>query len=326
MLSVPLNVHVITALEEEPKSLMALRRAVGSPPETTMRGHLRTLSDLAVVERNRCNSFPGSIHYTLTPAGQDLVNLAYSVQSWLDQAPRETLDLGTIGARGVIKALVEGWSSTLVRALAARPLALTELDRLIAGLNYPSIERRLGAMRMADLIEARRGSGRGTPYVATAWLRRAVAPLVGAAGWERRRLPAGAAPSISRLDIEATFLLSIPLLTLPDDLTGSCRLTVELSGNGRELAGVVVGVKDGRVEACVSHLPERADAWVSGKVGIWLQEAAPGDGSGLEIGGDRAVAKGLLEEFQCLLGRKPSAVKAVRDAKPKRSYAHDSQS
>ena len=42
----------------------------------------------------------------------------------------------------------------MMRALAARPLSLTELDSLISDLSYPALERRLSSMRIAGLVEA----------------------------------------------------------------------------------------------------------------------------------------------------------------------------
>ena len=45
LLSTPINVFVLQALAEGPHSLVDLRREAGSPPQTTMRGHLRTLAE-----------------------------------------------------------------------------------------------------------------------------------------------------------------------------------------------------------------------------------------------------------------------------------------
>ena len=65
LLSLPLHVHVLRALEEEPLALIDLRRAVGSPPQTTMRGHLRSLTEAGILERRRESDFPGSVDYEL---------------------------------------------------------------------------------------------------------------------------------------------------------------------------------------------------------------------------------------------------------------------
>jgi DNA-binding HxlR family transcriptional regulator len=302
-LAVPLNVQVITALAEEPKPLVDLRRAAGSPPQTTMRGHLRYLTEIGVLERQRQNNFPGNVDYELGGPGRELLVVARILDGWLDGAPEAPLQLGSPAAKSSIKALVDGWSSTIVRALAARPLSLTELNRLIAGINYPSLERRLGAMRLAGQIEATPGNRRGTPYVVTVWMRQAIAPLAAAARWERRHLTE-ATPPITPLDVEAAFLLTVPTLRLPPDQSGICRLAVEIrGGEEHRLAGVLVTVKDGRVVSCVTRLKGHAAAWASGSAADWLRAVLEGDTERLEVGGDCDLAGSLLDGLHGALFR-----------------------
>lgn len=297
LLSVPLNVHVLLVLAEEPKKLIDLRRAVGSPPQTTMRGQMQTLTRLGIVERRREPAFPASVEYALGPAGRDLATVLGVLQTWLSGAPDGELAPGTVAAKSAIKALVDGWSSTIVRALAAQPLSLTELSRLITSLSYPSLERRLSALRLTQQIEPRPGGGRGTPYGVTNWLRRAVAPLAAAARWERRHAPRDSAP-IGRLDVESAFLLSAPLLQVPGNLEGTCRLAVELRGAGEQrLAGVRVGVKGGRVVFCSSRLAGDADARVTGTAATWLRAAVAREPIHLEVGGDAELGEAIVDSL-----------------------------
>jgi DNA-binding HxlR family transcriptional regulator len=295
LLSTPIVVDVLQALAEGPRSLIDLRREVGSPPQTTMRAHLRTLTETGAVTKRRQNDFPGSLDYELTAVGSDLWAVAGILRSWLALAPSGSVQLGSTGAKSTIKALVEGWATNMVRALAARPLSLTELNTILPGVSYPSLERRLGAMRMAGQIEKAPAPGRGTPYVVTEWLRRAIAPLAAAARWEGLNVAAETAP-ISRLDAEAAFLLAIPLLQLPADLSGTCRLAVELQpGNGDRLAGVLVVVDGGEITACATKLQGRADAWASGAAHGWLRVVIERIADGVEIGGDSPLARELLD-------------------------------
>lgn len=297
LLSVPLNVEVLRALEEEPKPLIDLRRAVGSPPQTTMRGQLRTLTEIGVLARSQEAGFPGSVGYQLGRPGRELLAVAGVVEAWLGNAPDGPIALGTLAAKSSIKAMVDGWSSTIVRALAARPLSLTDLNRLISSLNYPSIERRLAALRLAGQIEASPGSGRGTPYAVTPWLRRAIAPIVAASSWERQHVSSLAAP-VGRLDVEAGLLLPVPLLNLSEELSGSCRLAVEIANGGgeRRLAGVMVGVEEGRISSCSSRLEgNHASAWASGSTLAWLRAVIHGDTDLLEVGGDGRLAMAILD-------------------------------
>jgi DNA-binding HxlR family transcriptional regulator len=295
LLSTPINVYVLQALVDGPRSLIDLRREAGSPPQTTMRGHLRALTETNILARRRQNDFPGSLDFELTPVGHELLGVVRVLEHWLGAAPDGPMTLGTGTAKSAVKALVEGWGTSMVRALAARPLSLTELNGLISGLSYPSLERRLGAMRLAGLIERVQGDGRGTPYGVTDWLRQAIAPLAEAARWERLNAPEQTAP-IKRLDAEAGFLLAIPLLRLPSELSGTCRLAVEVgSTNGERLAGVLVGVREGTVVSCVATVRGHADAWVSGSAPSWLRAVIEQDLELLEMGGDCQLGRALLE-------------------------------
>jgi DNA-binding HxlR family transcriptional regulator len=298
----PLNVQVLQALNEEPQSLFDLRRAVGNPPSTTMRGHLKVLTDAGIVTRHQQREFPGCVDFSLDRAGRELVQVLEAVERWLSAAPSGPVELGTPAAKSTIKALVEGWSSAVIRALAARPLTLTELSRLITGLSYPSLERRLTALRLAGQIERCSGAGRGTPYAVTDWLRRSMGPILVGLQWERRFAPADSAP-LRRIDIEAIFLLASPMLDLSDDRRGTCRFAVELGGsNGNpRVAGALLGIDEGKVTSCVCRLEGEAEAWVSGSASSWLEALIDHESEGLEIGGDLNLARTLLDEMHTSL-------------------------
>lgn len=296
VLSVPLNVHILTALEEEECGLGDLGKAVGLPPASTMRAHLQTLSKLGALERRQEVGFPGAVNYGITSSGEKLLKVAQALQYWLQLAPDGPIGLGSPAAKSATKALVDGWSTTIVRAVAARPVSLTELDRLIPQLSYPSLERRLTAMRRVGLLERQRtGSGRGTPYKASAWLREAVTPLTAGIGWERRCLP-DLSGAIRKIDVEAAFLLAVPLLDLPPHVSGSCRLALEMR-NGPDLgyAGVTVGVEEGRTVSCVARLEGQAGAWVAGTPLDWFGWVNGYDAGELEFGGDNALALALAD-------------------------------
>jgi DNA-binding HxlR family transcriptional regulator len=298
----PLNVSLLRALEGKEKSLAELRQAVGHPPASTMRTYLRELTELGVVERKQEAGFPGSVELHITRQGEMLLAVSETLQRWLDLAPEGPIPLGSIAAKSATKALVDGWSTGIVRALAARPFALTELHRLLSQLSYPSLERRLTAMRVIGQVEATRDRGsRGTPYKATEWLRQAVAPLIAAASWERRSIPAETRP-LSRIDVEAAFLLAAPLLELPPEVSGVCRLTVELrNGSGTDYAGVKVSLAEGRVASCLTRLAGDADAWVSGSPTDWLGWGNGSGGDRIEVSGQVSLARTLLDAFLAAL-------------------------
>lgn len=298
LLAAPLNVHILAALAEGPKELMDLRRAVGSPPQSTMRVYSRTLAELGVLEQQRQDQFSGSSLYTITASGIALLKVGEVLQRWLNEAPDGSIQLGSTLSKSTVGALVEGWSTNVVRALAAKPLSLTQLNRLIPKVSYPSLERRLGGLRLANLVEPHPGEGRGTPYRTTEWLRRAVVPLAAAVAWERKHL-SDSTPAVGRLDVEAAFLLAIPLMAIPEDLTGRCRLAVEVQGGTSPvLAGVLISVEEGRVTSCSSRLDGEVEGWASGTPGEWLHRMNGGADEGLEFGGDVSLVLTLTDALR----------------------------
>lgn len=295
LLSAPLNLQLLQGLEKGPMSVIDLRKAIGSPPQSTVRIYLRTLEKVKAVQRTRRAEFQGSTEYLLTDPGAALMTVAEALQRWLSLSPQGPIELGTPAARSAIRALVEGWSSNLVRALAAEALSLTELSRLIPRISYPALERRLTAMRLVGLVEAHKDAGRATPYSPTEWLSRAVAPLTSAIEWERECIPE-ITPVIGRLDVEGAFLLAVPLMRLPPTLTGKVRLAVEIQrGVSPVFAGVLICVEDGEVTSCTPGLEGSAEAWVSGAPRSWLRRMNLGEENHLELGGDAQVARAIVE-------------------------------
>lgn len=301
LLSGPLGVAVLQALDEGPRPLSELRRSAGSPAQTTLRALLRQLSAIGVVEKRRLDHFPGSLEYRLTPAGVELTSVLAALERWLALAPENPPPPpGSARARSAIKAIAEGWSTLILRAIAARPLSLTELDGVISSLSYPAIERRLAAMRLVGQIESAVSDGRRTPYAVTHWLRAGVAPLIAAAHWERLHLP-DATPPFGRIDIEAALLLASPLVRLPDASPGTCRIAAAADGDQRRFAGATVCVDAGGSVSGMGRPEKDADAWAIGSADALLTALVEGNPTGLELGGDRRFAQSFLEEIHSSL-------------------------
>jgi DNA-binding HxlR family transcriptional regulator len=301
LLATPLNFLVLRALAERPMRLAELRRATGLPAQTTLRGHLASLGELGVICKRQTTQMPYSVENELTPMGRDLLEVAQLLEHWLAQAPDGPVALESGGARGVVKAFVDGWASTMMRGLAARPMSLTELDRGIAELSYPALERRLSSMRMAGLIEARQTGGVGTPYAVTDWARRGIAPLALAADCEQVHMRNRAAP-LDRIDIEAAFLLALPLVGLPGDVAGSSQLEVEADPRAvHGQAGVRVTVARGRVVACDSELGPSPGDYAVGSAARWFSAVRDGTAGLLRFGGGRGVSERLVTGLHAAL-------------------------
>src|ERR1044072_6603120 len=100
---------------------MELRRAAEQPAQTTLRAQLKRLTEIGAVERRRRAGFPGAVEFELTELGLELSDVASTLERWLERAPASSISLSEGGAEAAIKALAEGWSTTIMRSLAARP-------------------------------------------------------------------------------------------------------------------------------------------------------------------------------------------------------------
>jgi DNA-binding HxlR family transcriptional regulator len=274
--------------------LAELRKATGLPAQTTLRGHLSNLVDLGVVQKRPTQQMPYAVENELTLLGHGLLDVAARLEDWLQNAPDGPIPLESAAAKGAIKALVDGWESKMMRALAARPLSLTQLDRLISDFSYPALERRLASMRLAGLVEGHRGQGGGTPYSVTEWARLGVAPLAAASHCERVHMSKDSAP-VTQIDIEAAFLLATPLVGLASDTAGFCQLEVEASpGVVPRPAGVQVTVEHGRVVSCVSRLQPSPAVYAAGTALKWFHAVKDGRVKELRFGGSGNLAEDVV--------------------------------
>ncbi|HEY0318171.1 MAG TPA: winged helix-turn-helix transcriptional regulator [Solirubrobacterales bacterium] len=294
MLATPLNLVILRALASRPMRLAELRQAAGLPAQTTLRGHLASLAEIGVLSKRPTQQMPYAVENELTPMGREMLDVAAELEAWLATAPDGPISLEGGAAKGVIKAFVDGWGSTMMRGLVAQPMSLTELDRLIVDLSYPALERRLASMRMAGLIEARPSRGAGTPYAVTDWARRGVGPLAAAGRCERVHMRKRAAP-VTQTDIEAAFMLAVPLVWLSPDVAGACRLEVEAPASAlRQPAGVTVRVEGGKVVSCESQLAASPGAFAAGSTSMWFSAVKEGAPALLRFGGSRQLPEDLV--------------------------------
>lgn len=279
-------------LSDGPKRLVELQAEAGPVPQTTLRTHLKTLEEIGVVVKRGRERAPGVVELALGEPGEDLLDVVASVERWLALAPGGPLDYGGDAGKAALRALLGGWSSTVLRSLAERPRSLSRLAGDVRMVSYPAVERRLAALRLSGLVEACDGEGKGTPYAVTDWLRQSVGPLIAAVHWEQRRL-AERAVGLAPVDVETIFLLTLPVLHLASSLNGSCLMGMQLNGNGRDLAGVVAYVRKGKV-SCAPQVEDGTDAWAKGEPPAWIRAMLGLEIDRLDVGGRRRLARALV--------------------------------
>lgn len=291
----PRNFLILRSLTEGPQDQRELRRDAGFPAPSTLRGHLEALEKEGVIEKRRRDSFPGNLEYDLTEPGKELLAVAESLGRWLAAAPRGPIELGSDPAKAAIKGLVEGWSAAVLTTLADRPLSLTELDKRIAAVSYPTLERCLDTMRLAEQLEVGKRSSKGTPYTVTDWLRRGLGPLALGARWEHRHQPDGVDP-IDPSDIDGALMLGSPLFKLSGNVSGVCQLAVKIPDGKKQRRSLgFVEVQGGEIGFRAVYPQVKPDAWASGTMDTWFATVIDADTSGLKVGGNTELAEAVFD-------------------------------
>lgn len=266
---------------------------------------LEIIADPYLVEPADPNADPNAPidwNTTLRPsqAGQSLLFVGSVLERWLRDCPDGALELGPEAAPA-LSALLGGWSSTVIHALAASPPTMAEVTATIGILDSDVVDERIEEMVGAGLVEVLEEEGMEERFAATEWLRTAIAPLAAAARQELRHPLEDTAP-IAALDVQTAFLLTLPLLELPEELSGTCSLAVELEeGVPGSPTGVTVRVQDGKVVSCKVGLDDAVGTWAAAAAGDWLDTVIEADTKRVRSGGKRGLARQLLHELHEML-------------------------
>lgn len=234
--------------------------------------------------------------FRVSDGGREALFVAFVVERWLQNAPHGPVCIDGPVARGTVAAFAEGWSATVVHMLAREPMTLPELDSAIDGLGRRAIGRHLEAMQRAGQVESLATSGEAI-YALNDWARAGIAPLIASARLERRNPMEGMAP-IDALDVDAGFRLSLPLLAMPRELSGVCRLGLNLDETEcSAMTGVTARIEEGHVLACHDGLNRGANAWAAGTAADWLDTVIEPDTKRVRTGGDRWLSGALLDSL-----------------------------
>lgn len=227
----------------------------------------------------------GGREYTVSNDGREALFVAGTIERWLGQAPDGPIEYGTTLAKRAVAVLVESWSAAVVHALTREPMTSAELADTVEGLDRRQLQHHLNTMRGVGMVEML-GSGSGALYELTDWLRLGIAPLIASARLERSKEMSGTTP-VDGLDVDAGFRMALGVTKLPEELSGVCRLRLNLD-EGREdkLSGVTARIERGEIVSCEASIEEKADAWALGTLDGWLDTVIDLDAKGVRTGGD----------------------------------------
>jgi DNA-binding HxlR family transcriptional regulator len=254
----------------------------------------------------------------VSSGGREALFVGSVVEEWLRRSPQGELDYDTPAGKAAVAALAQAWSATVVHMLAREPMSFGELHRAVEGVSRRALKRQLATMESFEQVVAFPGPSGQPLYMLTDWLRAGIAPLIASARLERRNPMEGFAP-IDALDVEAGFRLSLPLIELPKELTGSFWLGLNLREEDDDrpadeepkpgLTGVTARIDQGEIVSCEAGLAGEADAWAAGSANEWLDTVIEPDAKLVRTGGDRwltgAVVRALHKTLFGPLGKEP---------------------
>lgn len=230
-----------------------------------------------------------------TPAGREVPLIGAALSRWYERCPSGTVVSG-VGSGDVLAPLLSGWVSTVVHSVAAGPRSAAEIEATVGVLPAELVAGNIEQLCVRELFRAvaPQRPGEEQRYEPTEWLRLAVAPLAAAARMELRHPREDTAP-IAAADAEAILRLALPLARIPQSLSGSCSLSVELDegviGSPVELT---VRIDEGSIVACEPGSDPEADAWIAGTTGEWLDTVIESEARPVRSGGDWRIPRDLL--------------------------------
>jgi DNA-binding transcriptional ArsR family regulator len=227
-----------------------------------------------------------------TSKGEEFLFVAATIERWLRNCPLRPLELGPRGALALAP-LVCSWSATITHALAAEPLTMDELARIVGHLDHDTVVAHVEPMERSAQVEALPGGGE-TRYALTEWGREGIAPIVAAVRYELRYPEDDVLPP-DVFDVEASFQMALPLVKLPAELRGSCRLGVEVAGEEPMVAGSTVNVERGSVLASTALLDRDPETWATGSPLDWCEDVVNPASGQLQAGGDVDLAVALVQ-------------------------------
>ena len=224
--------------------------------------------------------------------GDQFLFVAFAMERWLRNCPVGPRELGPAGAEAIAP-LACCWSAGVTHALAERPRTLAELESAVGILDREVVEEHVEALGRTGQVEAT-ADGDEVRYALTAWGREGIAPIIAAVRYERHYPEDDVLPPDIR-DVEAAFELVLPLLRLPADLSGSCRLGVQIPGGEPLMAGATVQVEEGRVASSSPLLEQEPENWATGSPLDWMDTVVDPTAGRIKSGGDTRLANALLE-------------------------------
>ena len=113
-------------------------------------------------------------------------------------------------------------------------------------------------------------------------------------------MPEMTAP-VTWIEVEASFLLALPLVKLPKKTAGECVLAVDTKEKKRRIAGVHIVVDRGQIVSCRAVLEKEPPTFALGSAEVWLNAVIDGKIDDLHVSGDELLVDRLVRAIHAAL-------------------------
>ncbi len=223
-----------------------------------------------------------------------------TLKAWLAKCPEGPLEPG-LESVDALAAMIGAWSTGLTHALATEPRTFHELERALTAIEgIEPLEEHIDLLVNTGQAEAIPGNPHR--HKLTEWGAEALAPLI-AATQRETHLPEEDILAPVLMDVEATFKLLLPKLSLSPQLSGACQLGVHVERDEEPIvAGVSIDIEKGRVVESSTLLETEPETWLRGTAREWCDAVVDPEGSPPIPGGGNteltaAIVAGLHEQL-----------------------------
>jgi DNA-binding HxlR family transcriptional regulator len=176
------TLQVLHELSDSPVRPSELEQRLPDLPHSALMRRLGELALTGAVTHERIVDTPPRAYYSLTDAGEALLQIAEASGRWGQRWPTEAHRCDPEAM--ALRLLADGHTRTILRALAARPLRPTDLHRLLSP-GKSVLYRRLQSLLVNGILARREHRGE-VRYALTGDAHRLGFVALLAARWERR--------------------------------------------------------------------------------------------------------------------------------------------
>jgi len=285
---------LLRGLEAGARPPSELERRLPGLERSSLAERLARLERIGALRRTVGRAPGRRVRYRLTPAGEELMGVANVLDAWAERAAYG--DLVARPSDAMAKALVAGWASGLMAALAAGPARRAHLERAAPALAHHQLESRLRGLLRAGLVE-RLASARGGGRIAlTSRGREAMGPVLAALVWDHAHAASPAPPRPH--DVATAMVIGFPLVVVSRHRRGLVTLTVADPGRPGSAELVRAQAGDGRVEAHVGVAEQGELAgWAHGEIAEWGDTLVRGR-RGIHVAGEPGLVTAILNALR----------------------------